>query len=785
MDSKQQENYQPESSEELADVRLQQAHSHHQELVELLDTLIESNSKQGLEDFFDILIEQNAQLTKALTEKDDQAVIDAIKSIDTTEKLSEVKNAIVEALNKETEKDDNQLVKIITELVTELKNKPKEDTVVKVEVQNEKEVVFPDKFKVEVTNQVKIPEFPKSIDITQPKWYSAFSYDKLKESLKSVLESITLKIKSEKPLEVNILDSKGKIIDDFSPIIRQNINSGGGSSGGTGGGVDPVGIKNASNTKINPATEETQQQVLTAIQAIGGSGQPVENLALSYLLNIGNLISGTIASTYQIDSVYLILGEDSSTGLESDFNFVISGGQKADTVNVVGSYRGGAGHWIDVFAYNYTTLGFDQISTAINRLNNQSSDGTYTFTLTPDHTDANGNCKIRFKHSVSTYNSGHRLYIDHLSASYSLAGATKIQDTDNVLINPSTKENQALEIAELQAIKTAVQNPPAPPAPEGASLETTQLEVLDEIEDIDREIDKLLQFFENVAKEPDSGETLEIDTNMRQVFGTERLVENRKLNVNPLPEYYVSRKNLPLIAGAVAMIDVTNFSSLAVQISGTWTGTLTFEASVDGGSFQPISGAGISTSGLQTTTTVNTIVRFNVVGLTRFQVRFTTATTGSPALLLVSSTEQAFINHQQVQGSQSQPLQQRATTFELNTYDTNLAVALGTSALFSTQAQPVMVAPVSPTLPTGGVNNFLVNWFPQIFQRLRVESAGDKRVAFSQEENTWKQRVTDDLNRQILQDILRQLEILNNFTYQQLERNGHANLKVPEGFKEE
>jgi hypothetical protein len=99
-----------------------------------------------------------------------------------------------------------------------------------------------------------------------------------------------------------------------------------------------------------------------------------------------------------------------------------------------------------------------------------------------------------------------------------------------------------------------------------------------------REKDQLQEFIDSIKKE-ESGELYTIDENLRRVLGTEMLVANRKLNVNPIPDYFYARKNLAPATNAAFMIDVVGYNSLALQVLGTWTGTLTFECSVDGGNW--------------------------------------------------------------------------------------------------------------------------------------------------------------------------------------------------------
>ena len=325
----------------------------------------------------------------------------------------------------------------------------------------------------------------------------------------------------------------------------------------------------------------------------------------------------------------------------------------------------------------------------------------------------------------------------------------------------------ALESTQLQVL-TAVQNPPAPPAPVGGATEATLEELTLEVEDIDREMDKILQRMEAITTEPDSGEALNIDTNLRQVFGTERVIEAGKVKVNPVPEYYMLRKNLPLILNSLIMMDVVGMNSLAIQVSGTWTGTLTFECSLTGQDFVALSGIAVNGVATLSTATVNGIYRFNIAGIAKVQVRFTAATTGSPQLLLIASPEASSIigNTAVISGAVT---------------STSTDTVLPSS--YTPQAGAARIIPVVPTTPTSGISNFLTQ-FPQIFNRLRVESGGSQRVPFTQEEGTYKLKTSDDETRMLLQSILRQLEILNNFTYQQLDYNGMKNLKIPEGFNE-
>ena len=283
--------------------------------------------------------------------------------------------------------------------------------------------------------------------------------------------------------------------------------------------------------------------------------------------------------------------------------------------------------------------------------------------------------------------------------------------------------------------------------------------------------DTFKDFATNLKREPDSGELNTVDENLRKILGTEVLVtRSKKLNVNAIPDYYITSTTLALVTNASFMSDVSGYSSLGIQISGTWTGTISFEGSVNGGEFVALNGIAINGTAIVSSATANGIYRFNVAALLKVQVRFSTATTGNPTVMLIASPEPSSL----ILNTLTLP----AITGAVTTTDSVLPSSI------TTQATPAKVIPVAPTLPTSGINNFLASYFPQIFQRLRVESAGSNKTPFKQEDNTDKLTVGNDEERVLLQNILRQLEISNIFKYQQLERNGHPNLRIPDGFNE-
>ena len=228
-------------------------------------------------------------------------------------------------------------------------------------------------------------------------------------------------------------------------------------------------------------------------------------------------------------------------------------------------------------------------------------------------------------------------------------------------------------------------------------------------------------------------------------------------------------------------------SVAVVQISGTWAGTLTFEATANIGDWIAINGIALAGTVGVSTTTANGIFRFNVTGLVGLRVRYTTYTSGQPIVTI--NTSSASVGTQPpaagivVQGSQTQNLSQKATSYELNTYDTNLVTVLGTGTVVSPQAKPLPVVPVADTLNAGAKGN-MFNVFPDIFPRVRVESAGSERQPFAQEKYTNKLQITNDEEIIILKNILSQLEVLNCLALQWIDKNGFPNLQLPEDYED-
>lgn len=78
-------------------------------------------------------------------------------------------------------------------------------------------------------------------------------------------------------------------------------------------------------------------------------------------------------------------------------------------------------------------------------------------------------------------------------------------------------------------------------------------------------------------------------------------------------------------------------SGAAVQITGTWAGTITFEGTVNGTDWSPINGTASTTSSPTSTTTVNGLFRLTPSGLASIRANMTAFTSGSAAIAMRAS----------------------------------------------------------------------------------------------------------------------------------------------------
>jgi len=309
---------------------------------------------------------------------------------------------------------------------------------------------------------------------------------------------------------------------------------------------------------------------------------------------------------------------------------------------------------------------------------------------------------------------------------------------------------------------------------------TTDTSSMNDLDDLQIYIDipetiqsKILDVLEVLAEQEkeekgDCGECLTQDINMANVLGSQSLVDNNRLSTKTVFNDIIYSGRIGAL-GEEYTVDCKGYSTVAVQISGTFTGTIAFEGRTDFGNYVSLLGTPSGSDVAGTSATAAGLWRINTAGIVAFRIRFSAFTAGSGTALFAISTSAEpgpVIFNNSVVGSQGQKIAQRATTFEASTWDNNLATVLGAVQLWRTgfTATEQIVAPtINPTQPTSYAGSMYAR-FPQIFPRLRVESGGSERLPFNQEMGTNNIVVTVPGMISLLERIEEQIRFLNQLT---------------------
>lgn len=84
-------------------------------------------------------------------------------------------------------------------------------------------------------------------------------------------------------------------------------------------------------------------------------------------------------------------------------------------------------------------------------------------------------------------------------------------------------------------------------------------------------------------------------------------------------------------------IDVRGLGAVGLQVAGTWTGTITFEASIDGRTFVALNMVPSNSATPASTTTGSGAWTANVAGFTLVRARWSTTTSGAPEVTLLAA----------------------------------------------------------------------------------------------------------------------------------------------------
>jgi hypothetical protein len=170
------------------------------------------------------------------------------------------------------------------------------------------------------------------------------------------------------------------------------------------------------------ATYDSLNKIKGAV--VAGVAQTIQ--ATSNVETTGTLIGGTYASTYLSNGAYYTTAPVTPAvggfGLNVYLGFAVATGQYINSVTIRGYYNGNAARNVNVYAYNWISLGWDQLSDSTTRMNHATANQLYTYTLLSSHQKADGTVRIGFM-STSTTTSD-RVYIDQCLVNVATAGAS-------------------------------------------------------------------------------------------------------------------------------------------------------------------------------------------------------------------------------------------------------------------------------------------------------------------------------------------------------------------------
>ena len=144
----------------------------------------------------------------------------------------------------------------------------------------------------------------------------------------------------------------------------------------------------------------------------------------------GTLDSGTYSDTATVNDTYYQTSPAGAAvggfGLNVDLTFSVGTGRVADHVEVTGYFDAAALRTVQVWAYDYNTAAYVQISNSGNDFGNAGSNQTYQYPMTTNMRQASdGEVKIRFTSTSTT--TGDDFYCDYVnvtSIAQSAAGLT-------------------------------------------------------------------------------------------------------------------------------------------------------------------------------------------------------------------------------------------------------------------------------------------------------------------------------------------------------------------------
>ena len=164
---------------------------------------------------------------------------------------------------------------------------------------------------------------------------------------------------------------------------------------------------------------------------------------------------------------------------------------------------------------------------------------------------------------------------------------------------------------------------------------------------------------------------------------------------------------------AVTTLALTGDSAVAVEISGTWVGTISFEGTVGGSIFNPLNGVSSSTSSPTPTTTVNGLYRVTPAACASMQVKMSAYTSGTATISMRASSGVGGIFANQI-----------LPTKNTDGTSTQTIKASSTAAVAGDQPAVVALHPSSPTpAGTNAIGKFAIDQTTNIIAPTTMQNA--------------------------------------------------------------
>jgi len=125
--------------------------------------------------------------------------------------------------------------------------------------------------------------------------------------------------------------------------------------------------------------------------------------------------SGTYEDTITDNDVYWQISPHADDALDMYLQFEIGTGRVPSSISFNGRFDAHISRYCNVYAWNYLTSSWDQISNEDNRLSHATSDYDREYPLLPAHASVAGQVRIRI--ATTSVTTGDDLYIDMLLVS--------------------------------------------------------------------------------------------------------------------------------------------------------------------------------------------------------------------------------------------------------------------------------------------------------------------------------------------------------------------------------